>query len=106
MSLNPTAWEGLKSTDCFLVFAVFNLVFIFVVYFPYPETAYRTLEDLDVYFDRDSHHPTIIRIHDKVAKQSKRPLEAMEAEALRVATTKANDAKLTAEHIEDIEAAV
>ncbi|CAI7612771.1 unnamed protein product [Penicillium pancosmium] len=72
----------------------------------YIKTAYRTLEDLDVYFDRDSHHPTIIPISDKVAKQSKRPLEAMEAEALRVATTKAIDAKLATEHVEDIERVV
>lgn len=74
-----------------------------MVYFLYPETAYRTLEDLDVYFDRDSNHPTIISIHDKVAKQTKRPLEAIEAEALRVATTKAIDVKVGAEHVEDVD---
>lgn len=85
------------------VFAIFNLVFIFVVYFLYPETANRTLEDLDFYFDRDSNHPAIIPIHDKVAKQSKRPFEAIEAEAHRVAATKAVDAKVVSEHVEDID---
>ncbi|KAL1870964.1 hypothetical protein Plec18167_007271 [Paecilomyces lecythidis] len=87
----------------YIIFAVFNLVFIFVVYFLYPETANRTLEDLDFYFDRDSNHPAIIPIHDKVAKQSKRPFEAIEAEAHRVAATKAVDAKVVSEHVEDID---
>lgn len=85
---------------------MFNLVFIVVCYFLYPETAYRTLEDLDVYFDRDSHHPTIIPIGDKVAKQSKRPLEAIEAEAVRVAATKALGSKAVTQHVEDIDHAV
>lgn len=87
------------------VFAVFNLTFLFVVYFLYPETAYRTLEDLDVYFDRDSNHPTVIPIHDKVSKQSKRPVELIEAEAQRVAVTKAVS-KGVAEHVEDIDRVV
>ncbi|KAJ5596530.1 hypothetical protein N7450_002988 [Penicillium hetheringtonii] len=90
----------------YIIFAVFNLTFIFVCYFLYPETAYRTLEDLDVYFDRDSNHPTIIPIHDKVSKQSKRPLEAIEAEAVRVAATKAVGAKGVTEHVEDIDGTV
>ncbi|KAJ5083938.1 hypothetical protein NUU61_008517 [Penicillium alfredii] len=88
----------------YIIFAVFNLAFIAVVYFLYPETAYRTLEDLDVYFDRDSNHRTIIPIHDTVAKQSKRPFEAIEAEAQRVAATKA-DAKGIVEHVEDVRGA-
>jgi hypothetical protein len=66
------------------VFAIFNLVFIPVVYFLYPETANRTLEDLDDYFDKDSPHSTIISIGDKVAKQHHRPAEAIEAERRRI----------------------
>lgn len=77
-------------------------MFVAVVYFLYPETAYRTLEDLDVYFDRDSNHKTIISIHDKAAKQSRRPQEAIEAEAQRIAVTKAA-IKGVAEHVEDID---
>lgn len=61
-----------------------NLVFAPVVYFLYPETANRTLEDLDDYFDRDSGHKTIIPISDKVAKQHQRPQEAIEAERRRI----------------------
>ena len=59
-----------------------------------------------MYFDRDSNHTTIIRINDKAAKQSKRPQEAIEAEAQRIAATIAVDTKLGAEHghehVEDI----
>ena len=44
-----------------------------------------TLEDLDDYFDRDSPHKTIIAINDKIAKQHKRPQEAIEAEQRRIA---------------------
>lgn len=85
----------------YLVFAVFNLSFICIVYFLYPETSNRTLEDLDAYFSRDSGHPTIIPIHDKIAKSSKRPQEAIEAEAGRVAMAKIADSKLPyAEHEE------
>lgn len=86
------------------MFAIFNLAFIFVVYFLYPETANRTLEDLDAYFDRDSGHPTIIPIRDTVAKSSKRPLEAIEAEAARVAMAHTADSKLKSvvEHEEDV----
>ncbi|KAI7967973.1 hypothetical protein EIK77_000714 [Talaromyces pinophilus] len=90
-------------TKQLLVFACFNLIFVAVVYFLYPETANRTLEDLDAYFDRDSGHKTIIPIDDKVAKQTARPLEAIEAEARRIAEGKTTDLhKVTAVHIEDV----
>jgi len=68
----------------YIMFAVFNLAFIPIVYFLYPETANRTLEDLDDYFDKSSPHRTIIRVGDKVAKQHHRPAEAIEAERRRV----------------------
>lgn len=67
------------------MFAIFNLVFIPIVYFLYPETANRTLEDLNEYFDADSNHGTIIKFSDKVAKQHARPTEAIEAEHRRIA---------------------
>ena len=67
------------------VFAVFNVAFLPVVYFLYPETANRTLEDLDDYFDIDSPHKIPIPIGDKVAKQHLRPQEAIEAERKRIA---------------------
>lgn len=66
---------------------------MFVVYFLYPETANRTLEDLDAYFDRDSGHGIIIPISDKVAKSTKRPQEAIDAENARVVMAETADAK-------------
>lgn len=55
-----------------------------VVYFFYPETSNRTLEDLDEYFDVDSGHKTIIPIGDKIAKSTTRPQEALDAERRRI----------------------
>ncbi|KAK5118080.1 hypothetical protein LTR62_004126 [Meristemomyces frigidus] len=68
----------------YIIFAVLNLVFLPVVYFLYPETANRTLEDLSDYFDRDSPHSTIIGVHNKIAKQHHRPQEAIDAEERRI----------------------
>lgn len=72
----------------------------------YPETANRTLEDLDAYFDRDSGHKTIIAIGDKVAKQHRRPQEAIDAERRRIEM--ADDSKVlaakmdVASHVEEV----
>jgi hypothetical protein len=78
-----------------------------VVYFFYPETANRTLEDLDDYFDRDSGNGLIIRIGDKVAKQHQRPIGAIEAERRRIEIANAGELPkgkagevATVEHIE------
>jgi hypothetical protein len=68
-----------------------NFAFLPLVYFLYPETANRTLEDLDDYFDRDSGHKTIIPISDKVAKQHQRPQEAIDAERRRIEVTTESD---------------
>ncbi|OAA68573.1 General substrate transporter [Niveomyces insectorum RCEF 264] len=88
----------------YIIFAVFNLAFIFVVYFLYPETANRTLEDLDAYFDKDSGHGIIIPIGDKQTKSTERPQEAIDAEASRVAMAANVDSKviLATEHEEDV----
>lgn len=87
-----------------LVFASFNLAFIIIVYFLYPETANRTLEDLDAYFDRDSGHPTIIRIGDKESKKTARPIAAIEAEAARIeASDGIKKMGPAASHVEDID---
>lgn len=93
-----------------VVFACFNLVFIFVVYFLYPETANRTLEDLDAYFDADSPHKTIIPIGDITAKQRARPQEAIDAEIARIEAMGASKdvdavkAKSHTAHVEEIDA--
>ena len=76
------------------------------MYFLYPETSNRTLEDIDEYFDEDSEPKLIIPFGDKAAKSPARPIEALEAEMRRVAGT---DGKRdvpesgAADHVEDVE---
>nr|POF02586.1 sugar transporter stl1 [Quercus suber] len=54
----------------YIIWCIFNFSFVPIVYFLYPETAGRTLEDLDSYF-RENHNVLVHR--DPVATSSKRP---------------------------------
>ncbi|KAF4627587.1 hypothetical protein G7Y89_g10564 [Cudoniella acicularis] len=87
------------------IFASFNLLFLPVVYFLYPETSNRTLEDIDEYFDIDSGHTTIISIGDKATKSTARPQEAIDAELRRVtvADKKVEAQKSAVTHVEEID---
>ncbi|KAM0199203.1 hypothetical protein ACHAPA_012311 [Fusarium lateritium] len=60
-----------------IVFTVFNAAFMPVIYFIYPETANRTLEDLDEYY---RNNPSLIVTQDSDAICSKRPLKYVEKE--------------------------
>ncbi|KAF7353306.1 Sugar transporter [Mycena sanguinolenta] len=60
-----------------IVWTVFNAVFMPVIYFFYPETSNRTLEDLDWYY-RDN--PSLIVTRDPDAISSKRPNKFIEIE--------------------------
>ena len=78
-------------------------MFLTVVYFLYPETMQRTLEDLDAYFDIDSPHKTMIPIGDKIAKQTSRPSELVEAERERIEVGKGTvEAKGYTTHVENV----
>lgn len=70
----------------------------------YPESANRSLEDLNAYFDRDSGHSTIIPFGDKIAKSTARPLEAIEAEARRIASSgkQIGTIEASATHVEEV----
>lgn len=61
----------------YIIWVVFNLAFVPTIYFLYPETAGRTLEDLDAYY-RDS--PPLLVWRDKDVTASKRPAKYVEAE--------------------------
>lgn len=60
-----------------IVWTVTNAVFLPIIYFFYPETANRTLEDLDAYYRSD---PSLIVIRDPDAISRKRPLKYIEHE--------------------------
>lgn len=54
-----------------IVWTVLNAVFLPVIYFLYPETANRTLEDVDAYYRTN---PPLIVVLDPDAISTKRPL--------------------------------
>lgn len=56
---------------------MFNLAFVPTIYFLYPETADRTLEDLDGYFRTN---PPLLVFRDKDVISNKRPAAYIEAE--------------------------
>ncbi|KAF4951890.1 hypothetical protein FSARC_12783 [Fusarium sarcochroum] len=60
-----------------IVFTVFNAAFMPVIYFLYPETANRTLEDLDEYY---RNNPSLVVTQDPDAICSNRPLKYVEKE--------------------------
>ena len=71
--------------DLSQVFGIFCFAFGPVVYFFYPETANRTLEDMDQVF---IHTPSAFVFTDRAdgaATQSKRPNILIEAETARIA---------------------
>jgi len=65
-----------------IIWAVICASFIPTTYLFYPETANRTLEDIDRYFEE---HPSIFVFRDKLATQLKRPdiWAEMDAEVAR-----------------------
>ncbi|GAB7326085.1 hypothetical protein MBLNU13_g10110t2 [Cladosporium sp. NU13] len=65
----------------YIIWTVFNGAFVPLVYLFYPETAGRTLEDIDRYF---MDHDNIFVFKDKVATSAKRPAEYIENEENQV----------------------
>ncbi|KAI9926195.1 hypothetical protein ASPWEDRAFT_43563 [Aspergillus wentii DTO 134E9] len=60
-----------------IVWTVLNAVFLPVIYFLYPETANRTLEDVDAYYRSN---PPLIVVGDPDAISTKRPLKFIQHE--------------------------
>ena len=85
----------------YIIWTVFNASFIPIVYFFYPETADRSLEDVDRFFRENQN---ILIFKDPKAVSSKRPIEYvehMEREVRRnssiiTANPEANKARLAA----------
>jgi hypothetical protein len=61
----------------YIIWTVFNFSFVPIVYFFYPETADRSLEDVDRFF-QENHNVLIFRDADAIS--SKRPLKYVEHE--------------------------
>lgn len=77
-----------------IVWTVFNAAFLPVIYFLYPETSNRTLEDLDSYYRTE---PSPVVVGDKDATCVKRPLKYIEHEKEEVE----RNAKGKTLHVED-----
>lgn len=75
---------GLESLQWrfFLMFAILCFAFAPVVYLFYPETANRTLEDMDQIF---IHNPSAFVFKNRAATQSQRPQLFVDAETTRIA---------------------
>lgn len=80
VEITPTGIRNL-GWKFYIIWTVLNFSFVPTVYFFYPETAGRTLEDLDSYF-RDQ--PGLLVFGDKSATSSKRPIEFIEREEQEV----------------------
>ncbi|PSK50412.1 High-affinity glucose transporter [Elsinoe australis] len=65
----------------YIIWTIFNGAFVPIVYFFYPETAARSLEDLDRYFRGQ---PSIFVFRDKTVTSSKRPDAYIEHEQSEV----------------------
>jgi hypothetical protein len=70
--------QDLFATKPSAVWAVICFAFIPITYFFYPETANRTLEDIDRFFETG---PYILIHRNKLAVQLSRPTEFIEADA-------------------------
>ena len=71
-----------------IIWAIICVSFIPVTYFFYPETANRTLEDIDRFFA--THPPVIIAPGNKLATQLHRPAEYIEADERIARSEKGN----------------
>lgn len=67
-----------------IVFTVFNAAFMPVIYFIYPETSNRSLEDLDLYFRQN---PQLIVTKDPDAICARRPVKFIEQEQEEIEKT-------------------
>ncbi|KAI1075299.1 general substrate transporter [Whalleya microplaca] len=65
----------------YIIWTVFNFSFVPIVYFFYPETAGRTLEDIDHFFQENQN---ILIFRDRDAKSSKRPAQYVQQEREQV----------------------
>lgn len=88
VEITPSGIETL-GWKFYIIWTVFNFSFVPIVYFFYPETADRTLEDLDRYFRE---HDNILVHKDHEATSGKRPIRYIEQDQLASDTVAATNA--------------
>jgi hypothetical protein len=83
-----------------IIWAIICFAFIPITYFFYPETANRTLEDIDRFFETN---PGVFIHRNKLAVQLHRPVEFIEADE-RIAGEAGKSGKkrtsISSEHVE------
>lgn len=72
----------ISNADAYIVFAIFSFMITPMIYLFYPETANRTLEDMDQIF---IHNPSALVCGNRAATQSRRPQLYIDAETVRIA---------------------
>ncbi|KAJ5599592.1 Major facilitator superfamily domain general substrate transporter [Penicillium hetheringtonii] len=85
-----------------IVWTVLNAVFLPVIYFLYPETAHRALEDMDAYYRSN---PPLIVAGDADAISTKRPTQYIyhkDEEIQRNAKVAASGNAVYAEHVDEV----
>jgi Sugar (and other) transporter len=75
----------------YIIWTVFNGAFVPIVYLFYPETADRTLEDIDRMYREN---PKLLVFRDKAIISSKRPLEYIQHEEEQVRRNSSVDAAM------------
>tara|TARA_R110002003_G_scaffold72_9_gene6756 strand:+ start:26232 stop:26528 length:297 start_codon:yes stop_codon:yes gene_type:complete len=83
-----------------VIWAVICFAFIPITYFFYPETANRTLEDIDRFFETN---PGVFIHRNKLAVQLHRPVEFIEAdERIAGEASKSGEKRtsISSEHVE------
>ncbi|KAK3711702.1 hypothetical protein LTR37_009479 [Vermiconidia calcicola] len=80
VEITPIGIETLR-WKFYIIWTVLNGSFVPFTYFLFPETAGRTLEDIDSYFRGQ---PSLVVFRDKLATESKRPMEFIEKEEQEV----------------------
>ncbi|KAL8700104.1 MAG: hypothetical protein Q9201_005633 [Fulgogasparrea decipioides] len=80
VEITPIGIQNLQ-WQFYIIWTVFNASFVPIVYFFYPETADRTLEDIDRFFREDA---KVLVFRDRDAVSEKRPAKYIEHEQTEI----------------------
>lgn len=88
MEITPPGIQSLR-WQFYIIWTVFNGAFVPIVYLFYPETADRSLEDIDRMYREN---PKLLVFRDKSITSSKRPVEYVQHEQEQVRRNSSVDA--------------